>query len=243
MPIISGPVLTHNLNRLALHTPPVSLANLLVEGKGNIINGVRKRLYDKVVPYSYNNPYGRVGNAVLFNNKIKMSSLSGKDLETLPGAKARDEIFAEYLGIPVNQRHYNKRLTPSRYRPRIGDKSTDKYYVSPTNKAIGRDVINLINDNAFLNKNVRYELDPALGTYKLSKGKDNKGEYVSYYDNWDLSPIHGGGAKDESLGIGTPVQFYNRFYLDDIMGLPDNAVRGTHWLPNITVYGKPKKKK
>lgn len=240
---ITGLGLANNLNRLALHTPPVSLVNLLLEGKGNPISGVRKRLYDKVVPYSYNSPYGRIGNAILFDNKIKMSTRAGKDLETLPEAKDRDEIFAEYLGIPTNQRHYNKRLASSRYRPGIGDKKTDRYYVSPTNKAIRRDAINLMSNNAFLNKNVRYKSDPVLGTYKLSKGKDNKGEYISYYDSWDLSPTRGGGAKDESLGLGTPVQFYNRFYLDDIMGLPTNAVRGTHWLPNITVYGKPKKKK
>lgn len=242
MPIIDIPGL-YNINKVASHLPPVSLPKLFIEGKGNLTNGVRKRLYDKVVPYSYNSAYGRIGNALLLDNKIKISTLAGKNVETFPSAKDRDEIFAEYLQIPTNQRHYNKRLSLSKYRPSINDTRTDKYYISPTNNNIRKEVIKLMNNNKFINNKVYHDIDPVLGKYKLSRGADNKGEYISYYDNWDLSPTRGGGAKDESLGLGTPVQFYNRFYLDDIMGLPANAVHGTHWLPNITVYGKPKKKK
>ena len=63
-----------------------------------------------------------------------------------------------------------------------------------------------------------------LGDYTMSKGKDDKGEYISYYDKWDLHPTGKsklnplnyaeqlGLSKDQSQGIGKPVEFYDRKY-------------------------------
>lgn len=85
-----------------------------------------------------------------------------------------------------------------------------------------------------------------LGTHTISRGVDpKKGDYVSYYDLWDMAPLSDGGAKDQSFGIGTPFELYDRVYLDDYYGV-DSSVRGypkgTYyggWIPEITI--KPRK--
>ena len=58
-----------------------------------------------------------------------------------------------------------------------------------------------------------------FGPHTISVGLDPyKGEYVSYYDKWDLAPFSGNG-EDESRGLGTPIEFYDRIYYDDYYGV------------------------
>ncbi len=59
---------------------------------------------------------------------------------------------------------------------------------------------------------IHVENEPTLvlGRYILSKGEDEEGTYISYYDRWDL---------DESLEgkkgiIGKPFEIYDRIYYD-----------------------------
>ena len=59
-----------------------------------------------------------------------------------------------------------------------------------------------------------------LGEFTVGHGKDENGEYTSYYDEWDLNPFKGNSAKvfspilskmkDLSFGIGTPIKLYDR---------------------------------
>lgn len=62
-----------------------------------------------------------------------------------------------------------------------------------------------------------------FGDHAVSRGIDpNRGDYVSFYDLWDISPSEGNnrkGGPDESHGIGTPIPFYDRLYLDDYFGV------------------------
>lgn len=62
-----------------------------------------------------------------------------------------------------------------------------------------------------------------FGDHAVSRGMDpQKGDYVSFYDLWDISPSEGNnrrGGPDESHGIGTPIPFYDRLYLDDYFGV------------------------
>lgn len=52
-----------------------------------------------------------------------------------------------------------------------------------------------------------------LGHYTVSKGKDNKGDYISYYDKFDASPGKGKSIH-EMLGLGKPFEIYDRVYID-----------------------------
>ena len=86
-------------------------------------------------------------------------------------------------------------------------------------------------------------IDYGLGVHTISRGKDDKGEYVSYYDLWDMAPTkNSGGNNDESMGIGKPINIYDRVYLDDFYGVP-NEYRGGYYIPEIIVKGNRKKHK
>ena len=79
----------------------------------------------------------------------------------------------------------------------------------------------------------------ALRDFTVGRGRDNKGEYVSYYDLWDISPYRISN-KDQSFGIGKPFEVYDRIYLDDFYGVPDKY-KGGNYIPEIVVTGKRKK--
>ena len=59
----------------------------------------------------------------------------------------------------------------------------------------------------------------AIGRYTLSKGTDEKGDYISYYDKFDQgtgSSINPG----EILGLTKPFEIYDRIYIDSKTGKP-----------------------
>lgn len=78
-----------------------------------------------------------------------------------------------------------------------------------------------------------------FGDHTIGRGIDpNKGDYVSYYDLWDLAPISGNG-KDESRGIGKPIEFYDRIYLDDYFNVDTKPKKGDYYggyLPQVDIY-------
>jgi len=54
----------------------------------------------------------------------------------------------------------------------------------------------------------------AIGRYTLGKGKDERGDYISYYDKFDQGT--GGGLNPgETLGLTKPFEIYDRIYLNN----------------------------
>jgi hypothetical protein len=53
-----------------------------------------------------------------------------------------------------------------------------------------------------------------MGNYTANVGKDEKGDYVSFYDKWDLAPNVFEKNKKSDVGLGTPMQLYDRIYYD-----------------------------
>lgn len=233
---------------------------------GNLpIDIIRKRLYDGVLPIGYNNATERIKKA-----------LSGKKYsDSTYYWEIRDPIWAEYLQIPEKQRHNShfRELQQSDFRPTVGDDPSAVYYVYPNSyggrRMTSRNADRLIksangvafsqdlrdnydyriNNNEYLKfgqSKVDAPLSNAFGAHTVSRNVDpSRGEYVSYYDLWDLAPFKGHGS-DESMGIGKPVRFYDRLYLDNFYGA-DSSVRGypkgTYyggWLPEVTI--RPRKK-
>lgn len=101
-----------------------------------------------------------------------------------------------------------------------------------------------------------FEEDPysaALGQFTLGSDIDpNKGQYISVYDKWDLNPFSYGSMYplprklintiaplgDASGGLGNPVNYYDRIYLDDYYGAPSKPEEGTYyggWLPEVGI--------
>ena len=241
---------------------------------GNLpIDTIRMRLYRNLWPYGYNDPIERVHNAVVQNQQDHRFKKTG-DTHLSP----RDVIFATYLQIPKNlRRHtsYPTVLQQSDYKPTLGD--IDKtYYKLPeltnTEKVglikdaqglrylardenghyyvRGRDTDRKLDLNFGQNKVSRVLGD--LGSHTIGRGVDpQKGEYISYYDLWDLSPfgMDKQNVSDQSMGIGKPVEFYDRLYLDDFYGADSSTrgyPRGTRyggWLPEITIRPRQTKQK
>jgi len=205
---------------------------------------IRQRLYDNVVPFSYNNPVERIASAVFLNKPSnKQEYVGNRDI--------LDDLWGTYLGIPKNRRHYNPVLKTSKYKP-TNSKGSNQDYVSIP---FANDDINHIIKEALWQGERSQLLNPELGTFTVDTGRDKKGQYVSYYDKWDLNPFRGitnvgnkvtkfiglDKAGDLSFGIGKPIEIYDRIYLDDYYGVP-YPYRGATYLPEVTVYGKKKKK-
>lgn len=186
--------------------------------KPTLIDKVRRRLYDNIIPFSYGYPIQRVYSALVKN---KPSSY-----EKMPDSgnyDALDEIYANYLQIPKNKRHYDSVLKQSLYKPSKATDTTAIYYSLPLGDKEKQRLVKLaINGSTS-------EVNPELGEYKLDLGEDENGKYVSYYDSWDINPFRGvtsynnkivswlGLDKigDISFGIGKPVEIYDRVYYDD----------------------------
>lgn len=99
--------------------------------------------------------------------------------------------------------------------------------------------------SSFANKNPKlnnYDLNN-LGTFTLGKGRDERGDYLSYYDIWDTdtSKQSNPDLQKEYLGAAKPFEVYDRIYLDDYYNVP-NTEKGTIFLPEITVTPNINKK-
>ena len=99
--------------------------------------------------------------------------------------------------------------------------------------------------SSFVNKNHKlnnYDLNN-LGTFTLGKGRDERGDYISYYDIWDTdtSKQSNPDLQKEYLGAAKPFEVYDRIYLDDYYNVP-NTEKGTIFLPEITVTPNINKK-
>lgn len=220
---------------------PYSMAIRILSG-GLPEDTIRNRLYQNLYPIGYDNVVKQ------FQEAVKNNKTDYRVPEMF-----RDDIFAQYLGIPENKRRGISKIRQSKYKPTIGTEH-DKYYSLPLLES-EKDLI--INDAMNYTPNGRRRIAPPLqtgqnklsnalshylGQHTIGKGIDpNKGNYISYYDKWDLSPFPGTG--DQSGGIGTPVNIYDRIYLDDYYDVDSSARRGTYYggyIPEITIT--PRKK-
>lgn len=205
---------------------------------------VRKRLYENLVPGSYDDYAKRLFNTVVLNNPdtYQHTKLSNEKIREF-----RDNIFAEYLQIPEEERRGIKSfpVVSSKYRPVVGAEDvpykTVKFWEGNTEEEDKNDLRPLIWDRVYkdvsssnlqLGENkVSKSLNYLFNDHTVGRGYDENGEYISYADTWDIAPISKKG-KDESLGIGKPVHFYDRMYLDDYFNVPNDKA---HYLRQVEV--------
>lgn len=248
---------------------------------------IRERLYKNLYQgYNLYEPFknlDRVEKAVLLNEPEK--GINDEYRQSY-----MDDLFAEYLSIPKEQRRpitiYGKNyIEDSPYTPtknaknikykRINHKgifSNSNGLEDEIKDALVTEAIsgsyntknNIFGDiDRFLQKhlgikgkdlplkigeNRTTKIIPGLGTHTIGRGVDpKKGEYVSYYDLWDMSPDSTGG-EDKSLGIGKPIHIYDRIYLDDYFNIPkenrtlDKDTYYGGYLPEIIVTPKKQRK-
>ncbi len=208
----------------------------LLKSSDKTVNEFRETLYNNLSPsyYGYENPSGLAErlNNVMLGNDSKIDTY-------------RDDIFAEYLNIPKNKRHQDPnaaKVENSRYRPSVGAQHQNYKRIKINEQDI--------NQKQAFDRFVQHAqtipygtstqgdgLYPYFNKFGASRGFDKTGEYVSYHDLWDLDPINIG--RDVSFGIGTPINFYDRIYLDDYYDIP-KEYRGNPYIAPavVTTYRK-----
>lgn len=242
-----------------------------------------KNLYQGYSSYDLFKTLDRVEKAVLLNEPEKGANDEYRQ-------SYMDDLFAEYLSIPKEQRRpitiYGKNyIEDSSYTPTkntenvkykrinhkgifsnsngLEDKTKDALVTEAisgsynTNNTILGDIDRFLQRHLGIKgkdlplkigENRTTTIIPGLGTHTIGRGVDpKKGEYVSYYDLWDMSPDSKGG-EDKSLGIGKPIHIYDRIYLDDYYGVPKENRRiepDTYYggyLPEVIVTPKKQRK-
>ena len=208
------------------------------------IDEVRRRLYRGFSPIGYDNPYERF-----------KSAMSNKE-ERRKGDELVNDIWAEYLQIPKEERY----KPASQFVVESGDVSPNainnkiNHTLTPFRKHLLSDIMRIgekLNigkiqtcDSKLFKKG--HGLRPfEFRNFTIGRGRDNKGDYVSYYDLWDLNPLPLKGiitnGKDafEETGVGTPIDFYDKIYLDDYYELNEED-KGNPWItPSIVTAINP----
>ena len=232
-----------------------------------IKNKIRKNLYDNLYTHSYQSLSDAVLGALgikssavdrIIENREELMDSNGNYIDFDDYEEPMDDaIWATYLSIPKNQRRKRSgELKISKYTPSVGKENNTVYYEFPVSESdkssiIERGISLPIGKNKITNMDELSASISNIGDYTIGHGYDNKGEYVSVYDKWDLNPFKGAYRKkglignignklfgkkgDLSFGIGKPVNLYNRIYLDDYYKVPD-PYRGGTYLPEVVVY-------
>ena len=180
-----------------------------------LLDKARQFIYNRVDPYSYD-----IGTA------IKQLFYKGRNT---PKNDVYDALWARYLNRTNKQVGYDidSYLQPAVYNLTKG-KPVGKLYKLTSKAWKGDDNMNPLGDRQLyemLKSGKKSDFGDGvggtmtgLGTYTRSLGEDEKGKYMSYYDEWDISPIgnkSGKNGKDQTMGIGTPFSVYDRRYYTD----------------------------
>lgn len=196
-------------------------------------SNIEKKLSKNLYPSSYEDAWDRVIKTVLFNKKDPNREL----LDNSPSIedKKRLDAFNLYTGIPQK----NNTFKISNSKPTISKDINQQYY-SLTDDAFYDE---LINDpyNHTLEKDSSYISIPkesVMGSFKVSKGNDEKGDYISYYDKWDINPLDLKIPiidKEITTDFGKPFEIYDRIYYrkdprynDDESNLAKNMLTNTN---------------
>jgi hypothetical protein len=152
-------------------------------------------------------------------------------------------------------------VIPSKYKPSKTKNNNVEY--KTIDKIKDKDIVSSLdyryNDLNFNeNATVRNNLGKYFGYYTVGRGLDPKrGEYISVYDLWDINPFYGDsgsdsedgnwldkvvhkkvGNEDASLGIGKPIEFYDRVYLNDYYGVDSKPDKGQYYggyIPEVEI--------
>jgi hypothetical protein len=173
------------------------------EGKNNVTT----RAYRTVNPYYSKSPIE--GYKAFLNGKDRNENELFKDNYTKAPV---EDAWALYTGNP--QKHNS--FSISKYKPtKAKDKNIE--YFSLNEKEHHNTILRLA-EGLKENESKTVEagglgntsLDLLFRKFTVSKGKDEKGEYVSYYDKYNLNPSLEFPMPEQ----GKPVEIYDRIYLN-----------------------------
>lgn len=132
--------------------------------------------------------------------------------ETIPTSfyAFKEDAWRLYLGLPQKF----SAIAVSEYKPTKVKEGDQPYYFKhkKLSRQVDREivdrVISVLEEKKKEGSGSRY-LDEGygLGNFNWSKGEDDKGHYIAYYDKWDFD------IPFETL-VGKPLEFYDRIYYD-----------------------------
>ena len=185
-------------------------------------SSLNKNLSKNLFPYSYQNMIGRTLSAGIFNNKESDRShydnkggfQRSEDKKNITKqVNNRFDAFKLYTGIPQK----NNTFKISDYRPSISTNKDATYYSFKNDEGFQDGIISYVNNTLGEWKDTNIPLGTeylvkdsegtkgVMGDFTISVGKDKKGNYLSFYDKWDLSPVN----------FGKPFEIYDRIYTKD----------------------------
>lgn len=173
-------------------------------------NGLDKRIKSNVYNGGYYSNYS-IKDIVKVLEKPKTKS---KDDMTIGNYQVEKDLLDLYLKTPVK----GKTLGVSKYKPtQAKDKNTQYYSINTFSSTLNDEVEDLNSYAKELNsKEGSQTFNVGLGDYTVTKGKDNRGNYISYYDVWDINPFgQGKNSPDLSMGVGKSFEIYDRIYYKD----------------------------
>ena len=200
-------------------------------------NIVRDRMEDNIYDFEYDtkNPIVKMKNVIL-DNKKEEDYLD--DIGEIPeDSKPHKDFLSLYLGKP---QQYNT-ASISKYKP-SDSKEKDKEYFSVNLERFKKHVLKHLeedyitqgissgkitavkdkNGKIIPNRYVIEDIGTGLGEFTIDRGEDENGEYISYWDKWNLNPYKGIYAikdistiEDLSFGIGKPFDIYDRIYFKE----------------------------
>ena len=172
-------------------------------------NIIKNKLYHNLQPRGYDQPIKRVTHAI-FN--------SDKDYNEVP---YREDAYSLYMGHPQK----NNTFQVSKYSPSISkDKNTIYYSINSTigdknNVKFEEQLLSRLTKNNNEISLPEYNSDDfyndIMGNYKQGLGKDEHGQYIYYYDKWDVNPFNLKNPitkKEITTDFGKPFEIYNRIY-------------------------------
>ena len=182
--------------------------NKIEKGQFGWVSKIKDRMYRTITPRGYH--IGQAAKEFIKGDTRDMSKFTPLE----------NEVWARYLGTKYEG---PSNLESAIYRPTKGEATYD-------------DIVKLKDESQILSDNVLKQLldnykktgkksmlvkgnESGLGTYTISMGEDEKGKYISYYDDWDINPTRGISAK----------------YNIPILNQMGDIVPGTH---PFSVYGR-----
>lgn len=181
--------------------------------------------------------YGKQ-NEIVVDETLKKGDKNEKYYEDAIAYKNHLEALKKYLKLPYDESY----IAESEHQPTksIG---TDDVYYRFTNQTpdYWSDVVD---DMLLRERNEKQYLDPTLNTFTAYRDRDDKGDFISIYDTWDYSPTVVGGSKKMNKIIdtftgGKGFDIYDRIYLDDYFGVPEEA-KGNAFITPVIVQGVKK---
>ena len=161
------------------------------------------------------NMKNEVGKPIQYREDKTTNILSALIPDKQQQGTGKSTIHFEELSHYYKGKDYDyKYLTKSIYKP-IKSKNKSIDYISINNDKFKNRIIEEWNnpktkftDETNTQKKLVYKKDlDALGNFNIHKSSDERGEYISYYDLWNVNAL--------SDKIGKPFEVYDRIYIKD----------------------------